>query len=474
MVNGCAHRCALSLRSAASFRCSVRRVRVNDRELDVAPRGPHAIHGFVRLIGISVLLAVPSFAWAAENVAVPTEPTFIAGGQEASTCEWPTAVSLRSFDQPFCTATLVHPRVVLLAAHCIDPNYGWGTPEAIGLGEDGFAPVAEIAPSFCGWPPQWDEGYSEGFDVAYCVLSQAVELDFVPPLMGCEWDAMVPGADVTIVGYGATVGVAGDFGWEYIEGGGPKRTAPQVLEEVLDNGVYLLGNDAGGCPGDSGGPAMIQMSDGTWRVIGAASRIQSWPEPPADGNSCGYGTVYSSFAHVMPWLEEQTGFDITPCHDADGTWNPDERCGGFPLTPQDAAATSGTWKDGCATADLSDPGALCGPAFEEPEPETTGAESTTGSDEPTGSSSTGSESEPMDSSTSEPEGSSGAEPLPGGTAASSSGDASDSSNQDGDGADDGCGCRTRSGGAPGTWGLLGLVGLMRRRRSARSSPENEC
>src|SRR5262249_22728534 len=40
----------------------------------------------------------------------------IVGGQVVSTCQWPSAVAL-SLDG--CTATLVHPRVVTTAAHCV-------------------------------------------------------------------------------------------------------------------------------------------------------------------------------------------------------------------------------------------------------------------------------------------------------------------------------------------------------------------
>src|SRR5690606_11239796 len=182
-------------------------------------------------------------------------------------------------------------------------------------------------------------------------------------------DAMVPGAEVFIVGFGADTALLGPEGWEETSGNGPKRWAPQVLEEVLDDAAYLLGDEAGGCPGDSGGPAVVGMPDGTWRVIGAASRIHP-DTPPSDTNWCGYGTVYSTFAHVMPWLEQETGIDITPCHDPDGTWNPDERCNGMPLAPWDPASTSGTWQDGCLGHDLSGQGQLCGPPFmgEEPPP----------------------------------------------------------------------------------------------------------
>ncbi|MCA9710046.1 MAG: trypsin-like serine protease, partial [Myxococcales bacterium] len=300
------------------------------------------------------------------SLAAAADPYEVAGGQEVGSCGWPTAVSLRGDGFPFCTGTLIHPQVVLLAAHCIDPAYGWAGPVNVGFGEDGFEPVGTVDAALCEWHPQWDEGNEAGVDVAYCLLSQPVDLDIVPPLMGCEWDVMAPGVEIPIVGFGADVAIFDpEQGWVFTSGNGPKRWAPQYLEAVVSQAAYLLGNNAGGCPGDSGGPAMVRLPDGTWRVIGAASRIHP-DTPPSDTNACLYGTVYSTFAHVMPWLEQRTGLDLTPCHDADGTWHPDARCGGIPLSPGDPGSTSGTWQDGCASVQLSGYGSLCGPPSEAP------------------------------------------------------------------------------------------------------------
>ncbi|MCA9650534.1 MAG: trypsin-like serine protease, partial [Myxococcales bacterium] len=306
---------------------------------------------------------------AADGLAAPPDVMEVAGGEAVPTCAWPTAAALLSGGNVFCSATLVHPQVVLLAAHCIDPVYGAGMPSSIAFGEQGEAPIGEVTPAFCDWFPGWDSGNESGDDVAYCVLSSVVDLDFVPPLMGCEWSSMVPGAEVRIIGYGADQALLDpDVGWTEVHGVGPKRWAYQTLESVTDDAAYLLGMDAGGCPGDSGGPAMIEMPDGTWRVIGSASRIHP-DSPPSDTNWCGYGTVYSTFAHAMPWLESETGLDLTPCHDADGTWNPDARCNQIPLDPWDPATTSGSWADGCASHQIAPPGSLCGAPYDGPPPE---------------------------------------------------------------------------------------------------------
>jgi hypothetical protein len=59
------------------------------------------------------------------------------------------------------------------------------------------------------------------------------------------------------------------------------------------------------------------------------------------------------------WIEESSGIDITPCHDADGTWDPGPDCGHF-ATSLDR--TTGTWATGCSApgAVSAGPSQTCG------------------------------------------------------------------------------------------------------------------
>jgi MYXO-CTERM domain-containing protein len=63
---------------------------------------------------------------------------------------------------------------------------------------------------------------------------------------------------------------------------------------------------------------------------------------------------------IVPWVEEASGVDITPCHDVDGTWNPTPQCEGFALDP----LQSGSWDEGCA-GPLEGPSESCGPPYTE-------------------------------------------------------------------------------------------------------------
>ncbi|MBL4684802.1 MAG: trypsin-like serine protease [Nannocystaceae bacterium] len=429
-----------------------------------------------RLVVFAIVGLLTGTCAGAATAAGPAEvsdgggPLPISGGHIAPMCAWPSTVAMRRSGEVFCSGSLVHPRVVLLAAHCV--NGGADAPDDVGFGEDGYAPARTATVQYCDHHPDYEFGVTDGLDVAFCVLDESVDdVPIVPPLMGCEHEVLQPGAVLTIVGFGATTADL-DLdvgGWVNTEGVGTKRTAAQQLETMVDGAAYLLGIDGFARPGDSGGPATIQMEDGTWRVIGAGSRIH--PDTPLrSDNDCSYGAIYSTYGHAMPWLEANSGFDLTPCHYADGVWNPDARCDQFPLLPGDAVASSGTWTDGCATDAVSRLGATCGVPYDGPPPggSDTG-DPTTGDDGDDGDGDEGSTTSPPDPpappSPVPPPPSPPPTPLPPSDVDESSSGDPDPAAAEGELVPRGCACTSSP--SPRRWtALFGIIclGLYRRRR----------
>lgn len=273
---------------------------------------------------------------------LPTAPIY--GGNTVPACGWPTTVELGGA----CTGTLVHPQVVIYAAHCGTGYTSVRFGESINGGGG-----RTVATSFCHTYPGGAPG--TGQDFAVCKLAQAQnDVPIVPIAMGCETDEIAAGKQVTLVGFGEA-------------DNGPYGIKRQVVTSI--NGISSADEvDIGGggkdtCQGDSGGPVFMQLDDGTWRVFGITSY----------GGACGTGGMYSQMHHGISWFESETGLDITPCHDADGTWNPSASCTGFPLTP---GSTHGTWANGCSGGALSGASTTCGDAdapdpdpMPEPEPE---------------------------------------------------------------------------------------------------------
>ena len=278
------------------------------------------------------------------------DPSAIVNGTPVQTCEWPSVVSiLEDDDTPsMCTGTLIHPNVVMTAAHCISEER---PIVAVGFGEfseQAGVPEREVPVIDCvqhpdylinGWP-----------DIGYCSLQSAVtDIQIVPVMAGCETAALQFATQVQIIGYGSTFGEVID-GETEASGVGTKRYTTQWVDDLsLEEAYTALTWNTGShsaCFGDSGGPAMAQLADGSWRVFGIGAHLYDpgdLPPPDQPGNVCGAGAVYTWATSEIAWLEQSSGFDVTLCWDGD-VWAPTPGCGLVPEAPDQG---EGSWLGGC-------------------------------------------------------------------------------------------------------------------------------
>lgn len=266
----------------------------------------------------------------------------IYGGQAAQYCGWPTAVYL-DFGFSACTGTLVHPSLVITAAHCPDSTSGKNVTIRFG---EGFGGGEGAVAATCYSNPSWT-GAVGPQDFGYCRLSQPVnDVPIVPPAFGCEVSAITAGREVVIVGFGES-----DNG-----GSGSKREVTTTIQSIGQQAL-IGGNGADACFGDSGGPVYIQLKsefggDDTWRAFGITS----------GGGECGVGGIFALMHVAIPWIEQHSGIDITPCHDSEGNWAPTPDCGAIPYDPGNGAA-NGDWSSGCSNGSVSGFSGLCGDPF---------------------------------------------------------------------------------------------------------------
>ena len=253
----------------------------------------------------------------------------IVGGNLATACQWPTAIMLVE-ESVGCSGALVHPRVVVTAAHCLAGE--GSTPSAIGLGETRSAWAKTVAVSDCYTHPVNDFGI--------CILAEDVtSIPIVPVMAPCEMSELTAGVPVVEVGFGVTGATDTTYGTKKWIGGFVASAAPGEVDVNV-----TTGSQDGEYYGDSGGPLFFQMPDRTWRIVG-----EDWGSPNIDDTHTPRVSTYKSVPYHVAWAEQVSGIDLTPCHDANG-WNPTAACTGVPTNPGEGV---GSWAMLCQGETMS-------------------------------------------------------------------------------------------------------------------------
>lgn len=256
---------------------------------------------------------------------VPTPPgelpSPVVGGDPVGKAKWDDAVGVVFMGSYVgCTGTLIGPRVVLTAGHCMPSNTGYQVSDVLigsknwyqdlyGDMDDGAELVAV---------EEWVEYPSSQatYDVGLLFLDRdAKKADPRPIALECILDHLENGAKAQIVGFGVTSETGG--GYNVLLNEAETEVVDKSCKENVIDGIYTGchdnvrpggelaagGNGTDACYGDSGGPLYLKTPDGDF-VVGVTSRAflgVDWQYPCRDGG------IWVRPDAIIDWIEEEAG-----------------------------------------------------------------------------------------------------------------------------------------------------------------------
>ncbi|MBQ49182.1 MAG: hypothetical protein CMP10_17525 [Zetaproteobacteria bacterium] len=216
----------------------------------------------------------------------------IYGGQKTKAGDWDNTVAITKNGYIYCSGTIIHPRLVITAAHCINGvNQMKGIHVYMGNGSSNrkVSPNYPVARGFRN--PKYGADNEWQFDVAFLEMAEDLPID-PAKITSILYQ---PEEIETLLQVGKTSTIVG-FGFREDDGVGEKYQAVLPMIALDDNEIHMGGQGLDSCNYDSGGPAFAQLPNGEWRFFGVVSRGLH--------ANCGEGGIWGMMHHHLCWLKK--------------------------------------------------------------------------------------------------------------------------------------------------------------------------
>jgi len=239
----------------------------------------------------------------------------IIGGQMVQPGEFPDCAAVGNDDFGyFCTGVLVHPRVVLTAGHCAAEPITKVFLRGRQLSNQSQGEIRTVENVIV--HPNYNEIEVPWNDITVLILSAPSTVQPVAIASMAEFEA---DDSLTLVGFGSDspngqsgfgtkrrveVDLTSTQGFSPSQILGVQREHGYSISHEFHGGRVRSGMDS--CNGDSGGPAYLNLPDGSetgvFKVAGLTSRAAN-----SSNVNCGDGGIYTLIPTYLPWLHKVTG-----------------------------------------------------------------------------------------------------------------------------------------------------------------------